>query len=105
MGISSVQPEQFRAVVVAAGQFALSATIPSTATTVNGFVGSVAVQDAQLGDFVIVTPATAQTAGVAFHGIVTAAGTISITCMNGSGGAYNPGAQVFNILVLRLRLA
>jgi hypothetical protein len=46
-----------------------------------------------------VSPQVAQTAGVAFSGTVTAPGVITITCHNGSGSTYNPGSQVFNVIV------
>lgn len=105
MPIGGIGATRFRGSIVAAGQYTATATVPSTATTVNGFIGSVSVPGAVAGDIVLVTPAVAQTAGVGFLGTVTAAGVIAITDVNGSGGTYNPGAQVFNIVVLRIKLA
>lgn len=105
MSIGGVGAAQFRAVLVAAGQFTVTAVVPSTATTVNGFIGAIAVPGALAGDVVLVAPVVAQTAGVSFQATVTAAAVITITASNGSAGTYNPGSQVFNVVVLRLKLA
>jgi len=83
----------------------VTATIPSTATGVNSFIGSVSVPGARAGDIVQVTPATAQTPGVSFDAAVTANDVIAITCNNGSAGTYNPGSQVFNVFIQRIKLS
>jgi hypothetical protein len=94
-----------RGVVLQAGAYVVSATVASTATGANGKSGTVSCPGVLPGDVVFVAPVAAQTAGVAFNAAVTAADTIVITAMNGSAGTYNPGAQSFNVLVLRPKVA
>lgn len=93
----------YRFVEAYLGSNGITATIPSVASGASGFI-SVAptggqVSQAPVGSFVRVAPQVGQTAGVTFSGQVTAAGTITIAAQNGSGGAYNPGAQVFNVVI------
>lgn len=103
--MSGFSRRQYQASVVGNLNLQVTATIPSTATGVNSFIGSVAVPGVQAGDVIDIAPAVAQTAGVSFGAQVTAANTVAITCQNGSAGTYNPGAQKFNLLVQRLKLA
>jgi hypothetical protein len=105
MAIGSVSPAQLRDFVIAAGTYSVTATLPTPATTVNGFVGSITVTGVALGDLVLVAPTTALTAGVSYQGTVTAANTIAITVSNGSGGGATGGSKTLNVLVFRLKMA
>lgn len=81
----------------------ITATVPSTAAGATGFVSVTPtlgqVSQAPVGSFVKVAPQVGQTAGVTFSGQVTAVGTITIAASNGTGAPYNPGSQVFNVLI------
>jgi hypothetical protein len=105
MPINGMGVAQFRGTYLQVGCYVVAATIPSTATLAVGFIGAVAVPGAAVGDIVEVAPAAAQAAGVAFLGTVTAAGVMAITVVNGSAGTYNPGAQSFNVVVRRPKVA
>lgn len=101
----SLAGRQYRGDVVASIIGTVTATVPSTATTVNGFIGAIAVPGARAGDFVRVSPAAVQAAGVSFSAQVTANDVVTITVHNGSAGTYNPGSQVFNLFLQRVKLA
>ena len=105
MATQSFSQRQYRGDVLGSIKGTVTATIPSTATGVNSFVGSISVPGARAGDFVSVSPAAVQTAGVSFGAQVTANDTIAITCSNGSAGTYNPGSQTFNVFIERAKLA
>jgi hypothetical protein len=93
----------YRFVEAYLGSNGITATIPSVATGVNTFISVTPtggqVSQAPVGSFVRVAPQVGQTAGVTFSGQITAVGTITIGCQNGSGGTYNPGSQVFNVVI------
>lgn len=102
------------------GPFYVNATIPSTAA---GAVGAATASAAsspgptasnsmalsallQASDIVMdVIPVVAQPSLVVFSGQITSNGNLSIVAQNGTGGAYNPGALVFMVFVLRLKTA
>ena len=93
----------YRFVEAYLGANGLTATVPSVANTQVGKIdvtptGGQASQ-APAGSFVKVAPQVAQGTGVSFSGQISAAGTITIVASNASGGAYNPGSQVFNVLI------
>lgn len=92
---------QFRGLFGKAIKGSVTATVPSTATTVAGFIGGISFPGVLPGDVVFVSPVAGQTAGVSFDATVTAADTIAITAVNGSAGTYNPGSQVFKVIALR----
>lgn len=68
-------------------------TTTSTAVTSTAFTG------AAIGDFVLVSNASA-TEGVSFVGSVNAADNISIVAANASTSVINPGAQLFRFRLL-----
>jgi hypothetical protein len=105
MPVGGMGVAQFRGTYLQVGCYVASATIPSTATLAVGFIGSIALPGAAVGDIVEVAPVAAQAAGVAFLATITAAGVAAITVVNGSAGTYNPGAQSFNFVVRRAKLA
>lgn len=93
----------YRFVEAYLGANGLTATVPSTN---NGAIGKIdvtptggQVSQAPAGSFVKVAPQVVQGTGVTFCGQISAVGTITIVVNNASGGTYNPGSQVFNVVV------
>lgn len=113
--IRTFLPGQFRDNFLGSvGPFQVTATIASTAAGANGSAQASAVAGSapalaallQASDMIIeIIPATPQTAGVSFTATVTANGVLWLTASNGTGGAYNPGAQTFTVFALRLKTA
>lgn len=101
-------PDQFRGAVLGTiGPFTVNATIPSIATGANGTVSVTANGfGLAVGDILFVLPqGAALVAGVDIEAIVTAANVFSLVAHNGSGGAFNPGAQNYVIVGLRFKTA
>jgi hypothetical protein len=85
------------------GSNGITATIPSTNNAASGKIdvtptGGQAIQS-PAGSFVRVVPQTFQGTGLLFGGTISAAGVLSIVVTNQSGGTYNPGSQVFNVII------
>lgn len=119
--IRAFTPNQYRSSFLGSiGPFYVNATVPSTAA---GAVGAGAASAAsspgptasnaaalanllQASDVVLdVIPVVAQPSLVVFSGQITSNGNLTVLAQNGTGGAYNPGALVFMVFVLRLKTA
>lgn len=80
--------------------FSAQATLdfPSTAAGAQSAL-TVPVAGAVVGQGVLVLP-SADVAGIAFKGAVTAAGTVTVYALNCTAGAIDPPSQAYTVVVL-----
>lgn len=102
-------PAQFRdATLGTLGPAPVAATIPSTAAGANGEVSNLTMAGVQVGDVLFVlsySNGTTWAAGVDIEAVATAANTIALVAHNGSGAAFNPGAQTYVVAGFRFKTA
>jgi len=97
--------KQFRDITLAAKAVQVSVTVPSTAAAAAGDV-TVTVPGVQLGDIVHgAAVGSAIPAKVLVTFAVTAANTVTVNVWNESGATFNPGAVLYNFVVLRPKTA
>lgn len=94
----------FRGMFIQTAKVQVTADFPS-ATTSTTVTVTVAVPDAQVGDFVLVAPVAAVAAGWSFGGTVLAAGSVALAATNGTGGTVDLASQLFNVATLTLKTA
>jgi hypothetical protein len=74
--------------------------------TIKGLIpksGSGTAPNVDEGDIVLIAPQSAALpGGIAFYAFVSAANTLSITCVNGSAGGVVVGTQPFNVLIFKM---
>ncbi len=102
-------PSQFRDKILGSiGPVPVSATIPSTAAGANGTVAVTVPASLGLlpGDILFVIPSGGGlVAGVDIEATVVSATSVSLVAHNGTGSAFNPGAQTYTLVGFRFNQA